>query len=97
MHGKKKGCIINLSSVAGHKALPGTSVYVASKHAVEGLTKVAALEAAPFNVRVNTGVPFRRARTSEEVAQTIVFLASDQASFITGQVLSIDGGIFAQS
>ncbi len=122
MQAQKMGCIINLSSVAGHKALPGASVYVASKHAVEGLTKVAALEAAPFNVRVNavgpgpietsmldrftgdaahkeaflTGVPFRRAGTPDEVAQTIVFLASEQASFITGQILSIDGGISAQ-
>lgn len=122
MQGQRKGCIINLSSVAGHKALPGAAVYVASKHAVEGLTKVAALEAAPFNIRINavgpgpietgmldrftgdaahkeaflTAVPFRRAGTPEEVAQTIVFLASDQASFITGQILSIDGGISAQ-
>jgi NAD(P)-dependent dehydrogenase (short-subunit alcohol dehydrogenase family) len=122
MQSQKKGSIINLSSVAGHKGLPGVSLYVASKHAVEGLTKVAALEAAPFGVRVNavgpgpietdmldrftgdaagkaaflSGVPFKRAGTPEEVAQTIVFLASEQASFITGQVLSIDGGISAQ-
>src|SRR5579859_333420 len=122
MQGQKAGCIINLSSVAGHKGLPGVSIYVASKHAVEGLTKVAALEAAPFGVRVNavgpgpiatdmldrftgdaagkaaflSGVPLKRAGTPEEVAQTIVFLASEQASFITGQVLSIDGGISAQ-
>lgn len=122
MQPRRTGCIINLSSIAGHKALPGASVYVASKHAVEGLTKVAALEAAPFNVRVNavgpgpietgmldrftgdaahkeaflSGVPFHRAGKPEEVAQTIVFLASRQASFITGQILSIDGGISAQ-
>jgi NAD(P)-dependent dehydrogenase (short-subunit alcohol dehydrogenase family) len=122
MQSQKNGSIINLSSVVGHKGFPGVSIYVASKHAVEGLTKVAALEAAPFGVRVNavgpgpietdmldrftgdaagkaaflSGVPFKRAGTPDEVAQTIVFLASQQASFITGQVLSIDGGISAQ-
>jgi NAD(P)-dependent dehydrogenase (short-subunit alcohol dehydrogenase family) len=122
MQAQRQGCIINLSSIAGHKGLAGVSIYVASKHAVEGLTKVAALEAAPFGIRVNAvgpgpiatdmldrftgdaagkaaflaGVPFGRAGTPEEVAQTIVFLASEQASYITGQTLSIDGGISAQ-
>lgn len=122
MQSQQKGCIINLSSIAGHKGMAGVSLYTASKHAVEGLTKAAALEAAPFGVRVNavgpgptetnmldrfTGdaahkeafvstVPLRRAGTPEEVAQTIVFFASEQASFITGQILSVDGGVSAQ-
>ncbi|WP_392537207.1 SDR family NAD(P)-dependent oxidoreductase [Legionella sp. 227] len=113
------GCVINLSSIAGHTGVPGASIYCATKHAVEGFTKVAALEAAAANVRVNavapgpistdmferfTGteenkaafiemVPLKRAGLPEEVAHTIVFLASDKASYITGKVLGIDGGM----
>ncbi|AWN74284.1 glucose 1-dehydrogenase [Legionella anisa] len=120
MMSQGSGCIINLSSIAGQKGLPGASIYCASKHAVEGFTKVAAVEAAAANVRVNavapgpistdmferfTGteenkaaflemVPLKRAGRPEEVAQTIVFLASDKASYITGKVLGIDGGMF---
>lgn len=112
------GSIVNLSSVAGSRAVPSAAVYVASKHAVEGLTKTAALEAAPFGVRVNavapgpietamldrfTGdvagkadmiasVPLGRAGTAEEIAQAILFLASDKVSFLTGQALIVDGG-----
>lgn len=122
MRGQGRGSIVNLSSVVGHKALPGAPLYVASKHAVEGLTKAAALEAVAFSVRVNavapgpvatgmldrfTGdadgkaalialVPQKRAGTPQEVAQTIMFLASEQASFVTGQILSVDGGISVQ-
>ena len=112
------GSIINLSSTMGSRRAPGASMYVASKHAVEGLTKVAALEGAPYGVRVNAvapgpidtglldrftgtperkagliaGVPVKRAGTPEEVAAAIVFLASNKASFITGQVLGVNGG-----
>jgi NAD(P)-dependent dehydrogenase (short-subunit alcohol dehydrogenase family) len=112
------GSVINLSSTMGHKAAPGASMYTASKHAVEGLTKAAALEAAAFGVRVNAvapgpvetgmlnrftgtaerkagliaGVPLKRVGTPEEIAQTVVFLASDKAPFITGHVISVDGG-----
>jgi NAD(P)-dependent dehydrogenase (short-subunit alcohol dehydrogenase family) len=102
----------------GHKAAAGMSVYVASKHAVEGLTRSAALEGAAFGVRVNAiapgptdtemlgrltrdparraaliaGVPLGRLGTPEEVAEAILFIASDKAAFITGQVLCVDGG-----
>ncbi|WP_428375729.1 glucose 1-dehydrogenase [Lichenicoccus sp.] len=116
------GNIVNVSSVAGSVGFPGAAVYVASKHAVEGLTRSAALEAAKSGVRVNaiapgpivtamldrfTGgseagksfmtslVPAGRLGNVEEVAQAILFLASDKAPFITGQSLAIDGGTLA--
>jgi NAD(P)-dependent dehydrogenase (short-subunit alcohol dehydrogenase family) len=115
------GSIVNLSSTLGQKTSPGASLYAASKHAVEGLTKVGALEAAAFGGRVNAvapgpidtemlsrftatadrkagliaGVPLKRAGKPDEIAQAIVFLASDRASFITGQILGVDGGKMA--
>ncbi len=115
------GSIINLSSVAGKKGFPGASIYCATKHAVEGLTKAAALEAVAAHVRVNAVapgpiqtdmfdrftqtderkvgflemVPLKRAGSAEEVADTIVFLASDEASYITGQIVGVDGGMMA--
>ena len=117
------GAIVNLSSIAGQVGMAGASVYVASKHAVEGLTKSAALEGAAAGVRVNavapgpvatamldrfvggnedakagflSMMPAKRAATPEEIAQTIVFLASDKARFLTGQSLAVDGGYTAQ-
>lgn len=57
MSAQKSGSIINISSTYGRIGAPGASLYVASKHAVEGLTKSAALEAAPFGVRVNVIAP----------------------------------------
>src|SRR5713101_2263993 len=115
------GSIINISSTLGQKTAPGASIYAATKHAVEGLTKTATLEAASANVRVNAvapgpidtgmlerftgsaekkagliaGVPLKRMGRPEEVAQTILFLASDNAPFITGQIYGIDGGKMA--
>jgi NAD(P)-dependent dehydrogenase (short-subunit alcohol dehydrogenase family) len=117
------GAIVNLSSVAGLIGFPGASVYVASKHAVEGLTKSAALEGAAAGVRVNAVAPgpiqtdmldrfvgrsedakagllaanpSRRAGSVDEIAQTIVFLASDKARYLTGQSVAVDGGMTAQ-
>jgi NAD(P)-dependent dehydrogenase (short-subunit alcohol dehydrogenase family) len=121
MQAQGGGSIVNLSSTVGQKAAPGASVYTASKHAVEGLTKSAALEGAAFGVRVNAvapgpvetgmlnrftgsadrkagliaGVPLKRAGRPEEIAQAIVFLTSDEASFITGQIIGVDGGKMA--
>jgi hypothetical protein len=115
------GAIVNLSSIVGHKALPGAPLYVASKHAVEGLTKAAALEAAAFGVRVTavapgpieTGMldrfagsddakagllaslPLKRAGAPEEIARVIMFAASDAASYMTGCILAVDGGMTA--
>jgi NAD(P)-dependent dehydrogenase (short-subunit alcohol dehydrogenase family) len=57
MQPQGSGSIINLSSTMGHRGASGASIYTASKHAVEGLTKAAALEGAPFGVRVNAVAP----------------------------------------
>jgi len=112
------GSIVNLSSTMGSRGAAGASLYVASKHAVEGLTKAAALEGAASGVRVNAvapgpvdtellnrfagspekkaalaaGVPMKRLGTPEDIASTIVFLASGKAEFLTGQVIAVNGG-----
>jgi NAD(P)-dependent dehydrogenase (short-subunit alcohol dehydrogenase family) len=117
MHAQHSGSIVNISSTYGHAGTPGASVYAASKHAVEGLTKSAALEVASSGVRVNAIAPgptetgmldrftgnaerkaglvaaaLARAGEPDEIANAIVFLCSDKAAFITGHVLSVDGG-----
>jgi NAD(P)-dependent dehydrogenase (short-subunit alcohol dehydrogenase family) len=118
MQPQGSGSIINVSSTMGERGAANLALYTASKHAVEGLTKSAALEAAPFGVRVNavapgptetamldrlTGTPDRKAAfyaavpltrgaKPEEIADAIAFLASDKASFITGQIIRINGG-----
>jgi NAD(P)-dependent dehydrogenase (short-subunit alcohol dehydrogenase family) len=112
------GRIVNLSSTMGSRGATGASMYVASKHAVEGLTKAAALEGAAYGIRVNAvapgpvdtdllnrfagsaekkaalaaGVPMKRLGTPEDIASTIVFLASDKAAFLTGQIIGVNGG-----
>ena len=115
------GSIVNCASNLGLVALSSRSLYTASKHAVLGLTKTAALEVAKSNIRVNAvcpglidtdmtrpffSVPFYqefikkhpmgRIGTEEEVANAVVFLCSNKASFITGEYLVIDGGFMAQ-
>lgn len=116
-----RGSIVNVSSIYGHVGAPGSSVYSASKHAVLGLTRSAALEVAASGVRINAvapgpistnmldrvaggeenkasilpQLPTRRFGLPEEVAETILFLASDKASYITGQSVGVDGGLFA--
>ena len=112
------GSIVNVSSTYGRFGAPGASVYAASKHAIEGLTQSAALEAAQFGVRVNvvapgpidtamlsrfsgnderkaglvSTVPLKRMGKPEEIAQIIVFVASNKASFSTGATFAADGG-----
>ncbi len=118
MQPQGSGSIVNVSSTMGERGASNLSLYTASKHAVEGLTKSAALEAAAFGVRVNavapgptetgmlerlTGtpdkkaafyaaVPLKRGARPEEIADAIAFLASEKASFITGQIVRINGG-----
>jgi len=116
------GSIVNVSSAYGRVGTAGAAVYVASKHAIEGLTKSAALEVAGSGVRVNvvapgpidtgmltrfTGtderkaglvstVPLKRLGRPEEMAQAIVFVASDKASYVTGASFAADGGMTAE-
>jgi NAD(P)-dependent dehydrogenase (short-subunit alcohol dehydrogenase family) len=118
---KGSGSIVNVSSAYGSVGAPGASVYVASKHAVEGMTKSAALEVAGTGVRVNvvapgttdTGmltrftstdenkaalvstVPVKRLAKPEEIAHVIVFVASPNASYMTGASIPVDGGMLA--
>jgi NAD(P)-dependent dehydrogenase (short-subunit alcohol dehydrogenase family) len=118
MQRERNGSIINISSTYGHEGAAGASVYVGSKHAVEGITKSVALETAKSGIRVNgvapgptdtgmltrftgtpeskealvTEVPLGRLGLPEELADAIVFLASDEASYITGHILNVDGG-----
>src|SRR6202043_2515959 len=112
------GSIINISSTYGHRGGAGASVYVGSKHAVEGMTKSAGLEAASSGVRINavapgpietgmlnrfTGtaerkaallktVPLGRVGDPADIARAAVFLASEKASLLTTQILTVDGG-----
>jgi 3alpha(or 20beta)-hydroxysteroid dehydrogenase len=116
------GSIVNVSSVEGLAAAPLLTAYTASKFAIRGMTKVAALELASRGVRVNsvhpgvveTGllptalggqpvdlsyvakkVPMRRVGQAAEIAELVVFLASDESSYCTGAEFVADGGVTA--
>jgi NAD(P)-dependent dehydrogenase (short-subunit alcohol dehydrogenase family) len=123
----KGGAIVNTASQAGVKGGPSFSPYIASKHAVVGLTRTAALEVARQGIRVNAVapgfidtrmmgdldqahsagdvaetrrrreavVPLGRYGSPEEVAGVITFLLSDDASYMTGNIVLIDGGLNA--
>lgn len=113
------GAIVNISSTTGLRAMPGMASYSASKAALIHFTAVAAMEAAPHNVRVNAivpgqvatpatlafeqmapdkadattaAIPMKRSGRPAELAAAIAFLLSDDASYITGVALPVDGG-----
>ncbi len=121
-----RGAIVNMSSIAAVSATAGFAPYTASKHAVAGLTRSAAVDYAKRGIRVNAvgpgaidtpmledfvhmagddphimeqiraAHPVGRDGKPEEVANAVVWLCSDAASFVTGALLMIDGGFSAQ-
>nr|UXE45566.1 A-factor type gamma-butyrolactone 1'-reductase (1S-forming) [uncultured bacterium] len=116
------GAIVNNSSIAGMVGVGMAPIYIASKHAVIGLTKAVALEYAKQNVRVNavapgaietrmyrdfakapevkqmmeSAIPMGRIGQPKEIGDTVVWLCSQGASFVTGQTFTVDGGYTAQ-
>ena len=113
---RQSGSIVNVASIQGIVGARGSAAYTSMKHAVVGLTRSAAYDYAPHNVRVNavcpgpiatrisaepgselhqrqiSKTPMGRIGQPREVALAVLFLASDEASFITGAVLPVDGG-----
>jgi NAD(P)-dependent dehydrogenase (short-subunit alcohol dehydrogenase family) len=121
---QNRGSIINTASIAGLIGSPDIAVYSASKHAVIGLTRSAAMECSATAVRVNCvcpglidsrmlsaiiegrnpgnapvpdariveRIPARRLGLASEVASMVAFLASDEASYVSGSAYTVDGG-----
>jgi NAD(P)-dependent dehydrogenase (short-subunit alcohol dehydrogenase family) len=118
-NGSGGGAIVNMTSTAGLEGVGGLAGYVSTKHGIVGLTKVAALEYAARNIRVNAlapgpiltehleragelaqkgaaqAMPMRRIGRPDEVADAVVWLCGNAASFITGATIPIDGGKLA--
>lgn len=114
----KKGRIVYLSSIVAHRPLTGTSIYAASKAALEGLTRAQAIELSRFGITVNCiapgyfdagmissveeeirkqiilNTPEGRLGQADELAEAVLYLCSEKASFTTGQVLHINGGLY---
>jgi len=121
MKDQGSGSIINVSSTYGQMGFPDSTLYVGSKHAIIGITKAAALEGAPYGIRVNaiapgftqtamyervTGnddvraavnsvLPLHRAGTPEEIADAVLYIGSPSSSYLTGQTITLDGGLMA--
>jgi 3-oxoacyl-[acyl-carrier protein] reductase len=118
--GPNGGSVINLSSVVTRTAPPMSAVYVATKSAVEGMTRVLAKELGPRKIRVNSispgvvetegthsagiiGSDFERQAVQQtplgrfgqpaDIAPAVVFLASDDAHWVTGETLAVSGGM----
>lgn len=122
MRAQGSGVIVNMASVAAHKGFPNTAAYNASKHAILGLTKAAAVANARHNIRINSVSPLAvdtpqlaesfayqgidpaqivnvfttpRIMTTDEIARAVMFLASDEATSVTGMDLDVTGGQLA--
>lgn len=124
MQKQGSGAIVNIASVAGLRGLPNNLAYVASKHAVVGMTKTAAMEYARQGIRINAicpaftktqlfnpelfdsfapglsdkllrAIPMRRFGEASEIADAILWMCSDQSSFVTGLAMPVDGGLTA--
>lgn len=117
MFRKKSGVVVNISSVSGSFALPGQSVYSATKGAVNAMTRTMAKELAPYGIRVNAvapgfietdmldalpeekkeeylkAIPMHRLGQAQEVAGVVSMLVSDACAYMTGQILTLDGGL----
>lgn len=116
---RKRGAIVNVSSMGGILALPSAAGYVTTKTAVLGLTRSIAVDCGEFNIRcnaicpgfidtemtrkvlagdparaekINGRIPMPRLGTGEDIASASVYLCSDNASYVNGQLLPIDGG-----
>ena len=119
MKAQRRGTIVNTASAAGIGAASRMGAYAASKHAVIGMTKTAAVEYGKYGIRVNAicptvietpmgdsylsdntdlkemmrqSVPMKRFGQPEEVARTICWLCSEDASYLNGVALPVDGG-----
>lgn len=116
---EKKGCIINISSMAAHYGIPGVVAYTAAKTGIEGMTRAFAVELSEFDIRVNCIVPgfihtpmsetalkndperkkriisrtpMRKLGSPEDVANAAFFLVSEDAGYMTGTIIPVDGG-----